>query len=62
MHFENILGKGENAGNQHLLLFPKMFSTELKTNSIISPTFKLSSANAFSSDESTFVSSGRVEP
>ena len=23
--FENILGKGENAGNQHFLLFPKMF-------------------------------------
>ena len=21
--FENILGKGENAGNQHFLLFPK---------------------------------------
>ena len=23
--FENILGKGENAGNQHFLLFPKRF-------------------------------------
>ena len=23
---ENILGKGENAGYQHFLLFPKMFS------------------------------------
>ena len=23
--FENILGKGENAGNQHFLLFPKCF-------------------------------------
>ena len=22
-HFENIVGKGENAGNQHFLLFPK---------------------------------------
>ena len=22
---ENILGKGENAGNQHFLLFPKCF-------------------------------------
>ena len=23
--FENIVGKGENAGNQHFLLFPKCF-------------------------------------
>ena len=23
--FENIVGKGENAGNQHLLLFPQCF-------------------------------------
>ena len=23
--FENILGKGENAGNQHFLFFPKYF-------------------------------------
>ena len=23
--FENIFGKGENAGNQHFLLFPKCF-------------------------------------
>ena len=23
--FENILGKGENAGNQHFLLFPQCF-------------------------------------
>ena len=25
--FENILGKGENAGHQHFLLFPQCFST-----------------------------------
>ena len=25
--FENIMGKRENAGNQHFLLFPTMFST-----------------------------------
>ena len=24
--FENIVGKGENAGNQHFLFFPAMFS------------------------------------
>ena len=30
--FENIVGKGENAGNQHFLLFPTMFSTLPNTN------------------------------
>ena len=30
--FENIAGKRENAGNQHFLFFPKMFSTLPKTN------------------------------
>ena len=25
MAFENIVGKGENAGNQHFLLFPQYF-------------------------------------
>ena len=25
--FENIVGKGENAGNQHFLLFPQFFPT-----------------------------------
>ena len=29
---ENIEEKGENAGNQHFLLFPTMFSTHPKTN------------------------------
>ena len=26
-HFENSMGKGENAGNQHFSLFPTMFFT-----------------------------------
>ena len=39
--FENIVGKGENAGNQHFLLFPQ-FSTLSKTNPIISATPKTS--------------------
>ena len=26
---ENIVGKGENAGNQHFLLFPQCFSSLL---------------------------------
>ena len=29
---ENIVGKGENAGNQHFLLFPTMFSERLLKN------------------------------
>ena len=32
--FENIMGKGENAGNQHFLLFPKCFLPVLKQISI----------------------------
>ena len=32
--FKNILGKGENAGNQHILLFPKCFLFVLKQISI----------------------------
>ena len=27
--FENIAGKGENAANQHFLLFPQCFQTDL---------------------------------
>ena len=33
--FENIEAKGENAGNQHFLLFSTMFSTFSDTNSLI---------------------------
>ena len=45
--FENIVGKEENAGNQHFLLFPTMFSTHPKTNFNFSVTFILSSASSF---------------
>ena len=31
---ENILGKGENAGCQHFLLFPKCFQTPLASRSL----------------------------
>ena len=48
--FENIVGKGENAGNQHFLLFPHFFSTRPQTNFICSITFIFSSANAFDLD------------
>ena len=30
LNFENIVGKGENAGNQHYLLFPQCFLSFLK--------------------------------
>ena len=33
--FENIVTKGENAGDQHFLFFPTMFSTLSKTEIII---------------------------
>ena len=46
MTFENIVGKGEKAGNQHFLIFPAVFSTRSKTEMIILATFDLSSANA----------------
>ena len=45
--FENIVGKREIAGNQHLLLFSTMFSTLSKTENIISAIFILLSGNAF---------------
>ena len=49
MPFENTVGKGENAGNQHFLLFPQgFFSTLLKRKIIILATCTVSSADAFS--------------
>ena len=35
--FENIVGKGENAGNQHFLLFPLCFLPFLKQITISEP-------------------------
>ena len=43
---ENTVGKGENAGNQHFLLFP-LFSTLSEREIIILATFNLLSVNAF---------------
>ena len=43
---ENMVGKRENAGYQHFLLFP-VFSSLSKREILISATFNLSSANAF---------------
>ena len=50
--FENIEGKGENAGNRHFLHFPKMFSTLPKTKINLLETSILSSANALNLDRS----------
>ena len=47
--FENIMGKGENAGNQHFLLFPQCFLS-LETH--------LLSANVFNLDWSKILSLG----
>ena len=69
MPFENIVGKGENAGNQHFLLFPQrflpFFDTNLiqlsKTEIIILATLNLSSAkfHAFSLVEAKILSFGK---
>ena len=56
--YENIVGKGENAGNQH---FP-MFSTLSNTNCMFSVTYILSSANVLNLDQSIhFAVSNRVK-
>ena len=57
--FENIEGEGENAGNQHFLLFPDCFQPD-QTHIIILSTLILSSANAFKLDQSKILSFGRV--
>ena len=44
-HFENIVGKGENAGIAHFLFFPQSFLPFKKQISIFSVWFILSSAN-----------------
>ena len=49
---ENIVGKGENAGNQHFLLFTQCFLLFLKQISIFDSHLSLLSANASSLDQS----------
>ena len=55
---ENTVGKGENAGNQHFLLFPTVFSTLSKREIIILANYNLSSANAFNLVKSKTLSFG----
>ena len=44
---ENTLGKGENAGNNHFLLFPQCFLLYHKEKSSFQQHLIMSSANAF---------------
>ena len=52
------MGKGENAGNQQILLFPAMFSAHPKKNLCFKFIIILSSANALNSDQSNILSVG----
>ena len=58
MPFENIVGKGENAGNQHFLLFT-MFSTLSRTKMTVVATLDLSSAIHLNFVYSQNLSSGK---
>ena len=57
--FENIVGKGENAGNQHFLLFPQCFLPCQRKILTILASLKSSSANAFNLDKSKILSFGK---
>ena len=48
--FQNTVGKGKNAGNQHFLLFPQCFLPFSKANLNFSVKFSLLSVNAFNFD------------
>ena len=54
--FENIVGKGENAVNQHFLLFPQCFQEELY---FILFTFIFLLANALNLDWSKILMVGK---
>ena len=55
---ENIVGKGENAGNHHFSPFPTLFSILPKTNFNFSNTSILSSASALNLDQFKILSFG----
>ena len=57
--FENIEGKGENAGNQHFLLFPQCFLPFPKQISSFEFTFDLWSTNAFNLGKSIILLFGK---
>ena len=57
--FENIVGKRENAGNQHFLLLPKCLLSISNTNFHLDYMYiEMSSANTFKLDWSQFLSLG----
>ena len=56
--FENIVGKGENASNQHFLLFARCFLPFPKQINFPA-TFNLSSADAFNLNQFTNLSFGK---
>ena len=57
--FENIVGKGENADNQHLLHFPQCLLSYQRKLAHICATLKLLSANAFNLDKGKILSSDK---
>ena len=58
MSFENNMGKGENAGNQHFFLFSHNVFNPSKYKNIILATFMLLSANSFKLDQADILSFG----
>ena len=54
--FENIVGKGENANNQHFLIFPQCFLPFPKQAFVFLFKFIMSSANALNLDQSRILS------
>ena len=57
---EDIVVKGENAGDQNFLLIQQCFSTLPRSNLNLSVTFILMSANALNSDQSKILSFGKA--
>ena len=55
--FESIVGKGENAGNQHFILLPQCFLSYQREK--LSFNQHLSSANAFNLDQSKILPFGK---
>ena len=60
--YENMVGKGENTGNQHFLLFPQCFLLFPKPISSFELHFDLSSINAFNLDKAKDLSPSKELP
>ena len=57
--FENIVGKGENAGIQQFLLFPQYFLPYLRQKLLFTEHENSSSANAFNLVKAKILLSGK---